>query len=107
MTQTAHTPGPWKFIDATQVAAMQYAPKCVIRAGTKQLAAFSWNDKSPHFPTKYEAQANARLIAAAPDMLEALIEAKSELRDYGPDHPSMRQIDTAIARATGEKEPGQ
>lgn len=67
-----HTPGPWKFIDATKVAAMQFAPKCVIRAGEREIASFSWNDKSPWFPTKVESQANARLIAAAPDLLEAL-----------------------------------
>src|SRR6056297_2934431 len=27
---------------------------------------------------------------------EALIEAKSEMRDWGPDHPAMREIDEAL-----------
>jgi len=50
--------------------------------------------------------ANARLIAAAPDLLDALIKAQYELRDHGhgPDCPAMGRIDAAIARATGEKE---
>ena len=71
-----HTPGPWKFIDATKVAGMQFAQKCVIKAGGKQIADFSWNDSSPWFPTKGESQANARLIAASPDLLEALQECE-------------------------------
>lgn len=70
----SHTKGPWKFIDATKVAGMQFGPKCVIKAGDKQIADFSWNDNSPWFPTKDESQANARLIAAAPDLLVALYE---------------------------------
>ncbi|NTF54866.1 hypothetical protein G6L12_08165 [Agrobacterium rhizogenes] len=41
-------------------------------SGQKQIASFSWNDTSPYFPTKEQSHANARLIAAAPDMLAAL-----------------------------------
>lgn len=68
----SHTKGPWRFIDATKVASMQYKPMCVIRSGDKQIAEFSWNDNSQWFPTKDESQDNARLIAAAPELLEAL-----------------------------------
>lgn len=67
-----HTIGPWTYIDATQSAAHWYRPVCVIKAGNKEIASFSWNDNSQWFPNKEESQANARLIAAAPDMYNAL-----------------------------------
>ena len=68
-----HTPGPWEFIDATNSATYKFAPTCIIKSGDKQIASFSWNDNSPWFPTKAESQANARLIAAAPDLLEVVL----------------------------------
>lgn len=68
----AFTPGPWTYIDATKVASMQYSDRCVIKAGDRQIASFSWNDNSPWFPAKLASQANARLIAAAPDLFAAL-----------------------------------
>ena len=48
-----------------------------------------------------ETQANARLIAAAPDMLEALLHAKRNMP-----HPD-QMIDEAIAKATGEASHGE
>lgn len=44
----------------------------------------------------HEAERVARLMGASSAMLEALREAKSELRDLGPDHPAMREIDAAL-----------
>lgn len=82
MTNAKHTPGPWKYIDATKVAGMQFAPACVIQSGDKNIARFSWNDNSPWFPTKEESQANARLIAAAPELLEALKGLLADIEDY-------------------------
>lgn len=70
MSEIKHTPGPWAYIDATKEARMQYAPKCVIRAGSVQVASFSWGADSKWWPSKEESQANARLIAAAPTMYE-------------------------------------
>lgn len=57
-----------------------------------------------------EAEANARLIAAAPELLEALRDLAREAArniypkpDVGPEHPCsiLRRADAAIARATG------
>lgn len=53
-------------------------------------------------PTKAQAEANARLIAAAPELLEALKEA---LKDYDPAESWGSVIDKglrAIAKAEGE-----
>ena len=72
----------------------------------------------PHHPrtadvygmSKIEAAEKARLIAAAPDMLEALLETQSLIaawRDGGEVDAALeelkyRAIDTAIAKATGQ-----
>lgn len=83
---TDPTPVPWKYIDATKEASMQYAKTCVIRNRDKQIATFSWNDKSPHFPTKEESQSNARLIVEAvntyaqhKEVIRGLLEAAKEV----------------------------
>ena len=52
-----------------------------------------------------EVTANARLIAAAPELLEALTDAADMLRLMGVDmkgHEMTRKIASAIARATGQ-----
>lgn len=100
MSEVRHTPGPWAYIDATQVAAMGFAPKCVIKAGDKQIASFSWHTDSPWFPTKAESQANARLIAAAPDLLEAL---KDVLRIADRATTEFDAARAAIAKATQDQ----
>lgn len=105
MTKHTHTPGPWQFIDATKVAGMRYAPKCVIKGGSKQIASFSWHECSPWYPTKDESQANASLIAAAPELLEALT-ALLEVHENGCNGPeaamTVRDARAAIGKARGE-----
>jgi hypothetical protein len=50
-----------------------------------------------------EAEANARLIAAAPELLEALVFVEERLTRSGyPDGPNLQTLRTAIAKATGE-----
>jgi hypothetical protein len=79
---------------------MQYAPKCVIQAGGKEVASFSWNDKSPYFPTKAESQANARLIAVAPELL-ALMTELIDIEGPQPGHIEWaNKVKAAIAKAT-------
>lgn len=80
-TKPKHTTGPWKYLDSTKIASHQYKNQYVIVAGDKQIAEFSWHDNSPWFPIKEESQANASLIAAAPDMLEELEHALEILGD--------------------------
>lgn len=100
MGEVKHTPGPWEYIDATKVASMQYAPACVIKSGNKQISRFSWNDDSPFFPNKEESQANARLIAAAPEMLEALKALLDRYHIMGcGDGPEALKAQHAISKA--------
>lgn len=100
--QTAHTPGPWEFIDATKSAKYKFAPTCIIKAGQKQIASFSWNDSSPWFPTKNQSQANARLISAAPDLLDACDFALTILEALGNGSgDAANACRAALAKATG------
>lgn len=84
-----HTPGPWLIderIAAPQRSSAIVAGELVIADTTR-----IWNYK-----------ANARLIAAAPDMLEAL---KFVRRIWAADDTceEIRLIDAAIAKAEGSK----
>jgi hypothetical protein len=88
-----HTPGPWKAMGATV-----YAGEMPIRieSGWQE---DSWNDDP-------EAKANAKLAAAAPDLLAAL----QYIRDYARDSRTGRMLsgegyqmaEEAIAKATGK-----
>ena len=62
-----HTPGPWSISTDGEATGVIYA-----------LRGFEWYDICVITP-RCEAAANARLIASAPDMLEALEEVMGEL----------------------------
>lgn len=104
-SKQSFTPGPWEFIDATKSASYKFAPTCIIRAGQKQVASFSWNDNSPWFPTMAQSQANARLIAAAPELLQALKElldlTDDPQNDADPEESTFAFARSVIAKAGG------
>lgn len=82
-----HTSGPW-WAEGNSIWGKEHGY-------TVEVAEF-------YFPDENEWQSqDLLLMTAAPDMLDALREAKSEMRDWGIDHPVMKQIDAAIAKATG------
>ena len=86
MTDTTHTPGPWRVLHKRGVFLMD----------TETLA-IGMADRH-----RKEHVANARLMAAAPDMLAALQEVLPLAENWGhPDHPGIVAARTAIARATG------
>jgi hypothetical protein len=116
-----HTPGPWRsIIDDTGgqwsgwplcITAENEDDKTVVRTGGQW--PYEWDAAT----SQREAVANARLIASAPDLLEALIASLSldplrmELEDCLDDEREAlvaelqqieAQISAAIARATGE-----
>ena len=83
---TKHTPGPWHIANGVQ-----------IRSNRDQIAKI-WMMRDG------EGRENARLIAAAPDLLEALIElADCGAEAWGEDRPCVKWARAAIARATGEQ----
>ena len=99
MTQTTHTPGPW--------AAKFYAPgDCYIitYGGGDNWLADVWTDGEP-----VKATADARLIAAAPDLLAALEALHACHRAFsGNDNWTMLDdearalAENAIAKAKGQ-----
>ncbi len=93
---TNHTPGPWKkarnssfwevvtpFQDQLIDEADEFSPS----------VAYAWGS------TEEEAEANASLIAAAPDLLEALQLAEHVISKAG--YPVDSSITRAISKATG------
>ena len=82
-----HTPGPWKFIDIIGC--------CAIETPSRQLLKYI-------SPTATNV-ANARLMAAAPDLLEALEEFMAHGEQaFGHDFDVMIKARAAIAKAIGE-----
>ena len=90
MTESSHTPGPW-FVgksarNGARVFATQFGTDGVVAAGI-------------------ENRANARLIAAAPDLLRSCIVAIDWLSDKGvpADHVEMRRLRDAVAMTEGSQ----
>ena len=83
-----HTPGPWKYLG-------QNEESCFVGLGPDHKIAvggFTWND----------AEANARLIAAAPELLEALQMVLDYLNTGDMRPLDLRKASAAITKARGE-----
>lgn len=98
-----HTPGPWHVghlggdgnCQCRTVVDEGYAGGvCTVHLGNGLPVGEGGNDA----PTLEEAVANMHMIAAAPDLLEALKDARYALYGNGPGNP---KIDAAIAKAEG------
>ena len=104
-----HTKGPWEVVRTDAGIIVRTESEKKTRAGASRYAAIGGFDRSD--PEQLaEALANARLIAAAPELLEAL---EALVNDFGRDgyggeleDGECRVIDmarNAIAKAIGEK----
>lgn len=101
---TKHTPGPWEKADGTDGITRG------VRGwhGPEMVNVINWNGISR--ATSVTGQANARLIVAAPDLLEALQEL-CEIVEDAIEQKSAKDLDSftlqparaAIAKATGEQ----
>ncbi|MFN7640757.1 MAG: hypothetical protein ACK5PR_03330 [bacterium] len=116
MTKASHTPGPWvvnykpddePYIIAEQGKAWDNPVICSLYEDVTPEDSITF---SPWLKAYPNAEANARLIAAAPDMLAALEDAEKEMRgwswtgnarDKGPYDEHLARIRTAIAKAKG------
>ena len=101
MDKNTHTPGPW-WVDETVLWRIRCNPTPQVDTGTTVCEMCS--DR-----TIAETAANARLIAAAPELLEALLAAEIALACYYPQadepgrtHPAMIQVRAAVRAARGE-----
>lgn len=110
---TTHTPGPW------HIESWHYKQpeRTVLTVQTHADAVAQACDLWPPDECAREAEANARLIAAAPDLLAALdvacefLEDRMDVRD-GQDGPRpdafmslFQQLDEVRAKARGERWP--
>lgn len=99
---TAHTPGPWSvYEDANKVAA--HGSRNLVRSSALgDYYTESLTDERGEFFNP----ADARLIAAAPELLEALRAAYSDIQRL-PGHTidMLGRIEAAIAKATGAASP--
>ncbi|MBN7763532.1 hypothetical protein JYP52_20540 [Nitratireductor aquibiodomus] len=91
MSKKAHTPGPW-----------------LVEPHGKTYALYSRRDDRYHGlrlvnldDGDHNFEANARLIAAAPDMLEALKQARGWLQGWASAEREIAIIDAALSKATG------
>ena len=100
MENSEHTSGPWKA-----------RARCVTNDGTQdEMAGLGWNIEGPPEPTRgqFSKAADAHLVAAAPDLLEALEEMTNEYyavregQGWHYELESITQSRAAIAKAKGE-----
>lgn len=101
MSENKHTPGPWIVVDEDYGQVIRGAEVERGQDGAK----FQWRDYvgTTWGSRSVVTEANARLIAAAPELLEALIDLRSL---YDTDEgcrstPEYIAASAAIAKATG------
>lgn len=106
VARSTHTPGPWRVEHAVDHEWDISAPTWMSLA-----VVFGNEDEEPRLES--EGHANARLIAAAPELLEALLKLREKFLDlygcYPPPHGTgekyhraMLAADYAIKKARGE-----
>lgn len=94
---SAHTPGPWVPVLSSKRSDLA----CVVTEKNEAgFAALVCHIQTAHVET---ANANARLIASAPELLEALKKLEQKFGDRGDGWPDNRwdAARAAIAKATG------
>jgi hypothetical protein len=97
-----HTPGPWAANPSNAERYSQYVAPKDLKSWPYDVVAYipeAYGDKCT-FPGAH--MANARLIAAAPDLLDALQSVVSAWETGKPYVNEMGAARAAIARATGE-----
>jgi hypothetical protein len=103
-TQSKHTPGPWQH----QLIAGPYHQQILCKPDCRQIAMVRhWPDLDGFNSDESiaETDANARLIAAAPELLEALVELGYYVETYCNTVDASGYLDSAraaISRATSQ-----
>ena len=92
-----YTPAPWNYYTEPQPNG------CPIIGNDKGLMVAMLAHSINYPDQREEAEANARLIAAAPELLQALQEVTAYCKELGFDWSCLIQARAAIAKATGEQ----
>lgn len=95
----SHTPGPWEVFKAGTFWGVDAGRKSIVVWGNAD------EDTGVQGTTVEQAQANAHLISAAPDMLETLKTVRRIILTYPGSMIAMAifQIDAAIKKAEGRQ----
>ena len=94
MNEAKHTPGPWEYDYGRYIRKED-------TGGTIALMCESDGHVDPEHATSMPLEANARLIAAAPDLLEALQDLSISASESGYSGIVLDRARTAIAKAKG------
>ena len=101
---TKHTPGPWEFrvySDGCTIVSKHDAPGRSVRDWLKGVSVKVDVEINDDQSNASMASPDARLIAAAPDLLTALQAVQPYFEgEHHPDHPHCVQLRAAIAKAT-------
>lgn len=108
MSDSKHTPGPWEILP--EEAGRDYIrvrgtiPGSRFKVSNVLVTTYKGQATEAYDREIKETRANARLIAAAPELLEALIACEKSMREalYVP--PSITKARAAIAKATGQEQ---
>lgn len=96
MSEAKHTPGPWQFVAADDTPGFR-EPAAVLIGRVR----FEFKCGTTFNST--ELDANARLIAAAPDLLDAAITAVNSLNHYAEQNENVQHalklLNAALAKA--------
>jgi hypothetical protein len=101
-----HTQGPWDFDKQYTDDFLEYFRVCD-RHGVPIAATPKCDPKTEFGDHRDENEANARLISAAPEMLEFLVKHEASLKNFfdgleGPFSDSKRDLEGIIKKAKGE-----
>lgn len=109
-----HTPGPWNISrDTRTIFASTDGAGVLIRGIEQTIPQIAYIASNGFAATFEEQKANARLIAAAPELLEAAQNLLDYVREFFPDEPlfstdpheqsvNVRDLEAAIRKAKGE-----
>lgn len=103
----AHTPGPWRSVIDDTGGQWSGWPLCIVPENDDDKSVVRTGGQWPYewdaATNQREAVANARLIAAAPDLLEACRLAVGPLGSTGPT-PAYEAVLAAILKATATEQ---
>lgn len=113
--EAKHTPGPWVFHKSDNFGSYSFCAysqsplKCM---ASFQVYAHTYGNDAATIAKLGRAEANARLIAAAPELLETASRVMAILEEHGPsivphlldsDDNAGQRLRDAIAKATGKE----
>lgn len=98
-----HTKGLWAVVEHDHAICIQTESPSKTKYGASRYAAIGGFDRNDRAQLE-EARANARLIAAAPELLEALTDCVEHMHWTQPQgEAALKKAKAAIAKATGEQ----